>query len=189
MPLTAAASMVALEDIFGEKHPCQEHVLSFDKLNLSFDEHHDVVGHSVDTQRMVVGITARRREKIVRFIESEGWLNPKKATIQEIASVYGLLDNASEFFPWARTHLLNLRSLLADCIRRTYAIAKCSIPLQQRLDAAERVLPRQLRDRLVSMQCRMFAEFVWRNRWRVSIDMPSRQGIRIIYVYLSKGLP
>jgi hypothetical protein len=38
MPLTAAASMVALEDSFGEKHPCQEHVLSFDKLNLSFDE-------------------------------------------------------------------------------------------------------------------------------------------------------
>jgi hypothetical protein len=26
MPLPAAASMVALEDIFGEKHPCQEHV-------------------------------------------------------------------------------------------------------------------------------------------------------------------
>jgi hypothetical protein len=45
MPLTTAASMVALEDIFGEKHPCQEHVLSFDKLNLSFDEHCDVVGH------------------------------------------------------------------------------------------------------------------------------------------------
>jgi hypothetical protein len=35
----------------------------------------------------------------------------------------------------------------------------------------------------------MFAEFVWRNRWRVSIDVHSRQGIRIIYVYLSKGLP
>jgi hypothetical protein len=145
MPLTAAASMVALEDIFGEKHPCQEHVLSIDKLNLSFDEHHDVVGNYVDTRRMVVGITARRQEKIVRFIESKGWLNPKKATIQEIASVYGLLDHASEFFPCARAHLLNLRSLLADCIKRTYAIAKRSIPLQQRLDAAERALPRQLR--------------------------------------------
>jgi hypothetical protein len=128
MPLTAAASMVALEDIFGEKHPCQEHVLSFDKLNLSFDENRDVVGHHVDTRRMVVGITARRREKIIQFIESEGWLLPKKATIQEIASVYGLLDNASEFFPWARAHLLNLQSLLVDCIRRTYAIAKRSIP-------------------------------------------------------------
>jgi hypothetical protein len=49
MPLTAGASMVALEDIFGEKHPCQEHVLSFDKLNLSFDEHRDIVAHYVDT--------------------------------------------------------------------------------------------------------------------------------------------
>jgi hypothetical protein len=189
MPLTAAASMVALEDIFGEKHPCQEHVLSIDKLNLSFDEHHDVVGHYVDTRQMVVGVTARRQEKIVRFIESKGWLNPKKATIQVIASVYGLLDHASEFFPWARAHLLNLRSLLADCIKRTYAIAKRSIPLQQRLDAAERALPRQLQDRLASMQCSMFAEFAWRNRWRVSINMPSRRGIRIIYGYLSKGLP
>jgi hypothetical protein len=159
-------------------------------LNLSFDEHRDVVGHYVDTRRMVVGITVRHQEKIVRFIESEGWLTPpKKATIQEIASVYGQLDNVSEFFPWARAHLLNLRNLLADCIKRTYAIAKRSIPLQQRLDAAERVLPRQLRDHLASMQCRLFAEFVWRNQWRVSVDMPSRRGIRIIYVYLSKGLP
>jgi hypothetical protein len=30
---------------------------------------------------------------------------------------------------------------------------------------------------------------VWRNGWRVSVDMPSLRGIRIIYVYLSKGLP
>jgi hypothetical protein len=68
------------------------------------------------------------------------------------------LDNASEFFPWARAHLLNLRSLLADCIKWTYAIAKRSTPLQQRLAAAERVLPRQLWDRLASMQCSLLAE-------------------------------
>jgi hypothetical protein len=30
---------------------------------------------------MVVGITARHRDKIVWFIKSEGWLTPKKATI------------------------------------------------------------------------------------------------------------
>jgi hypothetical protein len=138
---------------------------------------------------MVVGITVRRQEKIIHFIESKGWLTPKKATIQEIASVYGLLDSSSEFFPWARAHLLNLRSLLADCIKRTYAIAKRSNPLQQRLDAAGHVLPRQLKDRLTSMQCRLFAEFVWLNQWRVSVDMPSWCGIHIIYVSLSKGLP
>jgi hypothetical protein len=57
---------------------------------------------------MVVGITACRQEKIVWFIKSGGWLTPKKATIQEIASVYGLLDNASEFVPWAQAHILNL---------------------------------------------------------------------------------
>jgi hypothetical protein len=78
---------------------------------------------------------------------------------------------------------------LADCIKQTYAIAKLSIPLQQQLDATKRVLPRQLLDSLASMQCHMFAEFVWRNRWRVSVNMPLRRGIRIIYVYLSKGSP
>ncbi|KAG7371815.1 hypothetical protein IV203_017957 [Nitzschia inconspicua] len=101
---------------------------------------------------MVITLASRRRDKILSFIEQEGWLAPKWATIQELAFVYGLLDNASEFFSWARVHSLNLRSLLADCIRRTYGIAKHSIQVQERVSAAEKVLPRQLHDRLSSMQ-------------------------------------
>ncbi|KAG7370630.1 hypothetical protein IV203_019200 [Nitzschia inconspicua] len=135
-----------------------------DKLNLAFDETRDM-------------------------IEQEGWLAPKWATIQELAFVYGLLDNASEFFSWARVHLLNLCSLLADCIRRTYGIAKRSIQVQERVSAAEKVLPRQLHDRLSSMQCRIHAEFVWRNNWKVSVNTAVRRGIQIIYDYLKSGRP
>ncbi|KAG7347847.1 hypothetical protein IV203_016552 [Nitzschia inconspicua] len=187
MPLTAAASMIALEDVFGPKHERQEHILSMDKMNLAFDEIRDVLGHHVDTRRMVITLASRRRDKILSFIEQEGWL--ARATIQELASVYGLLDNASEFFSWARVHLLNLRSLLADCIRRTYGIAKRSIQVQERVSAVEKVLLRQLHDCLSSMQCRIHAEFVWRNNWKVSVDTAVRRGIRIIYDYPKSGLP
>ncbi|KAG7371384.1 hypothetical protein IV203_019954 [Nitzschia inconspicua] len=36
-PLTSAASIVALEDVFGSTHPCQ-HILSMDKLELEYTE-------------------------------------------------------------------------------------------------------------------------------------------------------
>ncbi|KAG7345378.1 hypothetical protein IV203_032909 [Nitzschia inconspicua] len=160
-----------------------------DKLNLAFDETRDVLGHHVDTRRMVITFASRRRDKILLFIEQEGWLAPKRATIPELASVYGLLDNASEFFSWARVHLLNLRSLLVDCIRRTYGIAKRSIQVQERVSAVKKVLPRQLHDSLSSIQCRIYAEFVWCNNWKVSVDTAVCRGIRIIYDYLKSGLP
>ncbi|KAG7354495.1 hypothetical protein IV203_003851 [Nitzschia inconspicua] len=172
MPLTAAASMIALEDVFGPKHECHEHILSMDKLNLAFDETRDMLGHHVDTRRMVITLASRRRDKILSFIEQEGWLAPKRATIQELASVYGLLDNASEFF-----------------MGPTYGIAKRSIQVQERVSAVKKVLPRQLYDRLSSMQCRIHAEFVWHNNWKVSVDTAVRRGIRIIYDYLKSGLP
>ena len=76
--LTSAASIVALEDVFGIDHPHQEKTLSLEKLELAYYEGHHVVGQQVDTRRMVVEISPRRRNKIIKFIQTEDWLNPQK---------------------------------------------------------------------------------------------------------------
>lgn len=187
--LTSSASIAALLDIFGEKHPCQEHVLSMEKLRLEYTETREVVGQFVNTHTMTVSMTERRRGKILSFLQSEGWLQPKKATIQEIASLYGLLDNASHYFQWGRAQLLTLRSLLRDCIIHAYRAAQASHRIHQRIEDINRVLPRELKERLNSLSCRVIAEFVWRHRRRVTIDRSCRAGIRIIHDYLHKGLP
>ena len=73
---------------------------------------------------MTVSISPRRREKVLRYLEAEGWLTtPKTAYLQDIAKVAGLLDSACEYFPWGRARLVLVYRLLGDSIKTSYGIA------------------------------------------------------------------
>ncbi|KAG7367496.1 hypothetical protein IV203_030167 [Nitzschia inconspicua] len=169
-PLTSAASIIALEDVFGSTHPCQEHVLSMDKLELEYTESRLVVGHVPNSRRMVVEISPRRRSKLITYLSQEKWLQPRTATLVEIATVVGMIDSAAEFFPWARVQVLVLQDLLRDCIRQEYRRAIKSHTLVTQLRDFRRLLPHSLSNRFEQLRCRKLAEFVWRSRRHVQIS-------------------
>ncbi|KAG7339164.1 hypothetical protein IV203_020107 [Nitzschia inconspicua] len=188
-PLTSAASIVALEDVFGTTHPCQEHVLSMDKLELEYTESRLVVGHVPDSRRMVVELSPRRRSKLIAFLRQEQWLQPRTATLVEIATVVGMIDSAAEFFPWARVQVLVLQDLLRDCIRQEYRRAIKSRTLHAQLQVFHRQLPRSLSDRFDQLRCRKLAEFVWRSQRRVQISRACTTALHVVYDYLVAAHP
>ena len=129
--LTSAASIVALEDTFGPDHPCQEMVLSQEKLDLSYLDVRLLVGFVLETQRMLVKLSPRWREKNIKMIFEGKWLHKRKhATIREIASLIGILGDTAMHFPWAKAHVLILTDLLRLCIRRRYNSAKAMMGLR-----------------------------------------------------------
>ncbi|KAG7373857.1 hypothetical protein IV203_012952 [Nitzschia inconspicua] len=188
-PLTSAASIIALEDVFGSTHPCQEHVLSMDKLELEYTESRLVVGHVPNSRRMVVELSPRRRSKLIAYLSQEKWLQPRKATLVEIATVVGMIDSAAEFFHWARVQVLVLQDLLRDCIRQEYRRAIKSHTLVTQLQDFRRQLPHSLSNRFEQLRCRKLAEFVWRSRRHVQISRACTSALNVVYDYLVAAHP
>jgi hypothetical protein len=63
--LTTASSIISLEDTFGVDHPCQEKALSEKKFKPVYNEERLLLGHQLNTRRMVVIVSAKRRTKII----------------------------------------------------------------------------------------------------------------------------
>ncbi|KAG7339748.1 hypothetical protein IV203_025427 [Nitzschia inconspicua] len=187
--LTSAASIVALEDVFGPKHPCQESVLSVEKLDMEYGEDRLVVGQCPNTRRMVVELSPRRREKLLSYIETEGWLSPRHASMRQVATVMGMVDSTAEYFPWARAQLFPLHDRLRHAIKHAYTRAKADMRVKQKVDSLKRQLPRALKERFDSLHCRTMAEFVWRNSYRIRIDAECIAALHIIYDYAKGGFP
>jgi hypothetical protein len=100
--LTAAPSIISLEDTFGEDHPCQEKALSEKKFNPVYNEGRLLLRHEVNTRRMVVIVSVKRQTKIISHMTKEGWtIVGASKTIREACTVLGLIGSAAEYNPWA----------------------------------------------------------------------------------------
>ena len=96
-----ACSFVAADDAFGGSHKFQEDLISTRKLNMLYKEIRILLGYLPNTRTMMVEISPRCREKIIKFILEEGWLLPgKQATIRDIARILGLLQSICDIFLW-----------------------------------------------------------------------------------------
>ena len=99
---TAGISIVSLEDIAGKIHPNMKGPFSVEKWNRIYSEYQLLVGHKINSRRMVVIISAIRKKKILLFLVEENWITAgHKKTIRQICSVLGILNSAAEYFPWA----------------------------------------------------------------------------------------
>lgn len=58
IPLTVAASVVALEDVFGSSHPYQVDLFSDDKLNTIYKEQWVSIGYLPNTCSLQLGMLA-----------------------------------------------------------------------------------------------------------------------------------
>ena len=79
LKLSIGASVVAVNDVFDGNHPYQEEVLSDEKLNLLYREVRLLLGYFPNSRTMRVDISPRRREKIILYIEAEGWVSSRKS--------------------------------------------------------------------------------------------------------------
>jgi hypothetical protein len=193
--LTSAASIAALEDVFDVDHPNQEKVLSLDKLELGYAESRLIVGHVPNTRRMVVELSPRRREKVMDYITKKEWNKPNKtADIREIATLYGLLTSASEFFPWAQAQLCILQDTLRECIVKGYRQA-CAVRRRQEQDGSldhdrhSRELPKDIEHRLLKLRCQEQATMIWRSRQKVRISDNCRGSIKTLLGYMRSHKP
>ena len=129
--LTAASSIISLEDTFGVDHPCQEKALSEKKFNPVYNEERLLLGHELNTRRMVVIVSAKRRTKIISYMTAEGWTTVGSSkTIREACTVLGLIGSAAEYNPWARSQLFILQNLVREELAKRFKAAKISERLQ-----------------------------------------------------------
>eukprot|EP00536_Pseudo-nitzschia_multiseries_P001916 jgi/Psemu1/4475/gm1.4475_g len=123
--LASAASIMSLQDVFGPDHPCQEQILSQNKLNLAYTKERLLVGFAVNSGSMIVCLLPYCRTKILSYTHKEAWLLPRKtATIHDLATLLSLLGDAFQHYPWGLCHILVFRNTVCNSISATYHLAK-----------------------------------------------------------------
>ena len=185
--LTAASSIISLEDTFGEDHPCQEKALSEKKFNPVYNEERLLLGHEVNTRKMIVIVSVKRQSKIISYMTKEGWTavgTPK--TIREACTALGLIGSAAEYNPWARAQLFILQNLVREELAKRFKAAKISERLHGQIDMKARRLPTSLGHRMTSIQARTYAEYMYRNGIKMVISEAITKCIRIIVVSLAR---
>jgi hypothetical protein len=193
LPLTIAASVESLTQVFGGNHPCQEPVLSDEKLHLVYQELRTLLGHEPDSRSMTVRISPRRKEKLINFMHEEGWtpynVTRKTATIKEIAQLIGMIQSACEYFHWGLAQLLVLQELLRNAIATGFRRAKQNQRRQQKVADTRRRIPQEWSFRLKFLEERSVALFMWQSMSPISISAAVIRTICIIYDYLKNDLP
>jgi hypothetical protein len=189
--LASAASIVALEDVSGTKHPHQPSVLSHEKLELMYGEQRLMLGHQVDTARMTVALHSRRRQKLIDFLTLETWTTRKSASLRDIARLHGLLVNAAEFSHWGKCQFYLIQQLLRETIRARYFAIK-HYRLRQEATAGThfappRNIPRDLTKRLDRIVSQDIARLIWQSRAEVPIDHRLHAVNRTILDHLQKN--
>jgi hypothetical protein len=133
--LTAASSIISLEDTFGVDHPCQEKAVSEKKFNSVYNEERLLLGHKLNTRRMVVIVSAKRRIKIISYMTTEGWTTVGSSkTIREACIVLGFIGSVAEYNPWARSQLFLLQNLVREELAKRFKAAKISERLHGLID-------------------------------------------------------
>jgi hypothetical protein len=188
--LTVACSVISLEDTFGGNHPNQEDVLSDEKFNAMYYEDRTLLGQHPDSRSMTVKMSPRRKEKVLRYLEEEGWILSKDtATIKEIAQVVGLVQSAADYFSWGKAQLLVVQGLLRVTIQSGYERARTLDRVLKRKDDISRRMPSNLLFRLQFLESNLIATYLWRSKTQVSISQEVRYGLRTIYKYLNSNEP
>ena len=162
--LTAASSIVSIEDAFGEDHPCQVKALSEKKFNPTYNEERLLVGHEVQTRRMVVIVSEKRRTKVIAYMTTEGWtVAGNSKTIREACTVLGLVGSAAEYHPWEKCQLYILQNLIREELEIRFREAKVLERLKLKIDKKLRRLSTEMADRMTSIHARAYAEYMYRN--------------------------
>ena len=186
---TVACSLVSATETFGGNHECQEKIISEIKLDMDYKERRVLLGYLPDSRTMMVGLSPRRRKKIIQYIEAEGWLLPKSASIRDIARILGLLQSICDIYLWGQAQLLVLQQLLGDCIRKGYNVARRDERLHRLYINETAKVPVTLSYRLRHLRMKMVCEFLWKSRRLVVISQPVRQQIILLFKFLVAGNP
>jgi hypothetical protein len=162
--LNAASSVISLEDTFGVDHPCQEKVLSEKKFNPVYNKERLLLGHKLNTRRMVVIVSAKQRTKIISYMTTEGWTTVGSSkTIREAYTVLGLIGSAAEYNPWARSQLFILQNLVREGLAKRFKAAKISERLHGLIDNKVCQLSTSMGHRMDSIVARTYAEYMYLN--------------------------
>ena len=160
-------------------------ILLDEKFNPVYREMRILLGYQPNTRTMKVELSPRRREKIIKYLEEEGWLASKtKATVRELAQVFGLLASICDIFLWGRAQLLILQQLLAEKVKAAYRLAQCDKRTGRLLMEAERELPKTMMYRLQHMKVRTEMQFLWKCKRKFVVTQVAKKRIRLIYNFL-----
>jgi hypothetical protein len=185
--LTAASSIISLEDTFGIDHPCQEKALSEKKFNPVYNEERLLLGHELNTRRMVVIVSVKRRTKLIDYMTAEGWTTVGLSkTIREVYTVLGLVGSAAGYNPWARSQLFILQNLVREELATRFKTAKISERLHGLIDNKVRRLSTSMGHRMDSIIARTYAEYMHHNGIKMNISEAITKSIRIIVMSLTR---
>jgi hypothetical protein len=185
--LTAASSIISLEGTFGVDHPCQEKALSEKKFNPVYNEERLLLGHELNTRRMVVIVSAKRRTKIISYMTTEGWTTVGSSkTIREAFTVLGLIGLAAEYNPWARSKLFILQNLGREELAKRFEAAKISEQLHGLIDNRVRRLSTSMGHQMDGIVARTYAEYMYRNGIKMKISEAITKCIQIIVMSLTR---
>ena len=187
---TASLSIIGLEDLSGATQSYQDYPLSFKKWDPLYAELQLLVGHDVNSRRMVVIISKNRRLKVLCYLKEEGWtILGHFKTIRQICTALGILNSAAEYFPWAKAQLFVLENLLRIVIQNRFIQAKASKKFREEISISKTRLPTSMYYRMNSIAAGMEAQFVYANDLEMKIGEQITTAVLIIYDYLFNNEP
>eukprot|EP00536_Pseudo-nitzschia_multiseries_P018988 jgi/Psemu1/58359/gm1.58359_g len=185
--LTSTASIMSLQDVFRPDHPCQEWILSQDKLDLAYMEEQLLVGFDVNSLSMTVCLSPCCRTKVLSYVHNKSWLLPHKmATICNLATLLGLIGDAFQHYLWGLCQILVFHDLLCNSISAAYHLAKHRVktcPFPPHYGS----LPANIQAWFTWLHVQDQAAFVWRHCGTVSITTAAQCPLQVLVDYLTSS--
>jgi hypothetical protein len=139
---------------------------------------------------MTVKLSPRCRDKLIKFLELEGWLVPKTADLRQLAQVHGMLFNAAKLFPWAKCQFFLLQNLIHVNLLREYHKVKNLRRHHHLDDDIFKSLSKELEKRAVKLIARDVATpFIWRHQLKIAVPDEATTALRHIHDYLVEAQP
>eukprot|EP00536_Pseudo-nitzschia_multiseries_P001985 jgi/Psemu1/4636/gm1.4636_g len=187
IPCIRIPPAMPMQDVFGLDHPCQEQILSQDKLDLVYTKEPLLVGVIVNSWSMTICFLPRRHTTILFYVHKEACLLPRKmATISGLATLLFLLVDAFQHYPWGLCHIPVFCNILRNSISAAYHLAKRHVktcPLPPHYGS----LPANIQAHFTWPRIQDQEAFVWPHRTTVSIPFAAQHPLKVLVNYLTSG--
>jgi len=136
----------------------------------------------VDTRRLMVSMTVPKRTLLVKEIGR--FLQKNAFTIQEIASLYGMLTDAARVCRWAWPRFFSLRNAINTAVKARHAKAQGYVKRKGYAERLATELPADLAFRIRGLVAQHIAAYVWRSRITIPLTKAIRDELEYLHVYL-----
>lgn len=183
MTRTVSASILALYEVLGFPTPEVPDPLSREKFDGTYTYKRNILGRSIDTRRMEVGITVEKMERAIATLHE--WMQCQHYNIKDMATLHGTLEDMTRLISWARPLFYVFQNAIRRELHERYYSLRRHYDAKGKKDKLAKQLPAALAHRLESLIAIDKAAYLWSKRIQIDMTVTVRHAIGTILRYLT----